>query len=403
MHDLIYVCEYSLPTYKAEGLQAIRMCEAFSRAGMDVTLLHYHYPEDDNDENALNAQSLMTYYQIREAFAIKPIDNASLRLVAKLKPLSSKSIRGLFILGVARSLLTALAVRRESGDLYYTRNLLTAWWLTRMKLPTVYEAMTFPSRRFVPVLRAMGSSSSLIMVVAITSYLARDIVDKASVPARKVRPLHVGVDSEQFEAPAGKGEARYPLGLRADGKFVVYTGGLREDRGIDILLDVARFLDSDAEFLIVGGRPTEVSELERCLKSKGTTNVRLYGHVSPARARLFQKAADILVLPQRRSSPHLTYYTSPAKLFEYMACGRPIVASNIPCIRDVLIDNENALLVEHEAQTEWIRAISLLLNDGDLRERLSKQAQSDARKYTWRSRAEQILNWIREDPFAFRR
>ena len=88
-------------------------------------------------------------------------------------------------------------------------------------------------------------------------------------------------------------------------------------------------------------------------------------------------------------------YTSPLKLFEYMAAACAIVASDLPGWSDVLQNGETALLVPPDDIVAWSDAINSLRNDSELREHLGRNARERAlAKYTWSQRAEAILSHI---------
>ena len=78
------------------------------------------------------------------------------------------------------------------------------------------------------------------------------------------------------------------------------------------------------------------------------------------------------------------------KFFEYMAAGRPIVASGLPAIREILRDGENAVLVPAGDPTAIAGAIQRLIDDRQLAERLATTAHREASSYTWGRRAEQL-------------
>jgi glycosyltransferase involved in cell wall biosynthesis len=94
----------------------------------------------------------------------------------------------------------------------------------------------------------------------------------------------------------------------------------------------------------------------------------------------------VLVLPNIRSTIS-ERYTSPLKLFDYLAAGRAIVASDLPAIREVLTAEYNALLVEPGRADLLAAALSRLDADPALRLRLSRQAFDDAARYGWDARA----------------
>lgn len=75
------------------------------------------------------------------------------------------------------------------------------------------------------------------------------------------------------------------------------------------------------------------------------------------------------------------------KLFEAMAAGRPIIASDIAPLREILHDGHNALLAAPRDTVAWENAVRRLKNDPELALRLAKQAQSDVMAYSWTRRA----------------
>jgi glycosyltransferase involved in cell wall biosynthesis len=97
----------------------------------------------------------------------------------------------------------------------------------------------------------------------------------------------------------------------------------------------------------------------------------------------------VLVLPNPASAIS-TRFTSPLKLFEYMAAGRPIVASDLPSIREVLRHEENALLVEPGNPSALAAGVRRLLDDRALADRLSSAALADVQDYSWNRRAERL-------------
>jgi glycosyltransferase involved in cell wall biosynthesis len=81
---------------------------------------------------------------------------------------------------------------------------------------------------------------------------------------------------------------------------------------------------------------------------------------------------------------------SPVKLFEAMASGRPVVASDLPPIREVIVDGENGLLVDPDDVEGWIAAVRRLQGDPNLPIRLAQQARIMAKDFSWTRRAQRI-------------
>jgi glycosyltransferase involved in cell wall biosynthesis len=181
--------------------------------------------------------------------------------------------------------------------------------------------------------------------------------------------------------------------------LIVYAGHLYPWKGVDLLIDM---LGSTSTFRvrIVGGQPGERDRerLEALAAERHVAGrVEFTGWMPPSQVAAELARADLLVLPNTQS--HLSErYTSPLKLFEYLAAGRPIVASNLPALREVLTDNVNALLVSPGSADALGDACMRLATDPALASRLARQAFDDAAKYSWDVRAtriEAVLNGTR--------
>jgi glycosyltransferase involved in cell wall biosynthesis len=83
-------------------------------------------------------------------------------------------------------------------------------------------------------------------------------------------------------------------------------------------------------------------------------------------------------------------YASPMKMFEYMACGRAIISSDLPAIGEVLNDR-NAVLCPPEEAGAWESALGGLLADAGRRQELARAALQDVQAYTWLERARKAL------------
>ncbi|MGH9411604.1 MAG: glycosyltransferase family 4 protein, partial [Vicinamibacterales bacterium] len=178
----------------------------------------------------------------------------------------------------------------------------------------------------------------------------------------------------------------------SDRPFTIgYAGHLYPWKGVEMIIEAALALP-DARALIVGGHDRE-PDLER-LKVYArdldcADGVEFTGAVPPADVARHLARADALVLPNRRSAIS-DRFTSPLKLFEYMTAGRPIVASDLPSIREVLTHERNALLAEAGNPHAFVAAITRLKDDRALGARLAAQARADVVDYTWAKRAERL-------------
>jgi glycosyltransferase involved in cell wall biosynthesis len=173
---------------------------------------------------------------------------------------------------------------------------------------------------------------------------------------------------------------------------VGFVGSLRPQKGAAHLVELARRCPG-VQFEIVGGEDAEVGALRA--SAAGLPNVVCHGQRSPVDALAFQREMDILAAPSRRiarADGHtLGLFPSPMKLFEYMAAGRPILASDLDTFREVLIHDETALLAPSADVDAWAEALERLA-DVALRRRLGAAARARLlERHTFERRAADIL------------
>jgi glycosyltransferase involved in cell wall biosynthesis len=211
----------------------------------------------------------------------------------------------------------------------------------------------------------------------------RRVLHARGVVAPRVAVEHDAVDAERFACAAShEWDGQAPV--------AVYAGHLFPEKGVGTLVEAARLLD-DVRVKVVGGMPQHVREWRERVGAGGPPNVEFLGHWDPDRIPPCLKAADVLVLPNSSRHAHSALYTSPMKLFEYMAAGRPIVASDVPALREVLRHGENAWLVAPDDPGALAEGIHVVLRDRVLGPRLSAQASSDVRAHTWTARVRRIV------------
>lgn len=181
----------------------------------------------------------------------------------------------------------------------------------------------------------------------------------------------------------------------ADLMNVGYIGHLYEGRGIGLLIDVAR----RCEWLhvhLVGGEPADVDRWRTASSDLG--NVTLYGYVDPAETVRYREMCDVLAAPYQQvvnvagNRVDTSKWMSPLKIFEYMASRKAIVCSDLPVLREVLTNGENALLCAPDDVDQWCRAVKTLCEDDGLRRKLADNAYREYQaKYTWKQRAARML------------
>lgn len=212
----------------------------------------------------------------------------------------------------------------------------------------------------------------------------------------KVLPVPNGVDLATFamveESPL---ELRRKFNLPVDKKLIMYVGHLYHWKGVDTLIEVAEKTKDDKVFVFVGGTNSDLKKYQQIVKSKELKNVLLLGQAKKETIPSYLKSADCLVLPNVPVSRESEIYTSPIKMFEYMASGVPIVASDLPSLREIL-NNRNCLFFKAGDHEELNKKIDLTFLEQAAAQERSKQAREDVSQYSWDKRALKIYNFIYE-------
>jgi len=219
-----------------------------------------------------------------------------------------------------------------------------------------------------------------------------ELFKKDGVSPEKLLMASLGVNEERYKNPLDMQTAREKLNLPLDIPIITLIGDLYEGRGAEILIECAVRM-KNILFLLVGATEKDLERLNKLKNEKSAQNVKIVKYVPPKDVPLFEWASDILVMPYTTKT--LTHnIMSPLKMFEYLAARRPIVSSDFPPLRDVLIHKWNAWLVPPEDVTELCKALEIILSNKILKENLSENAWNTALKFTWKNRAEKILSAI---------
>ena len=285
--------------------------------------------------------------------------------------------------------------RTWGANLVYTWLLPAAVLALQLHLPVVLELHDLPTGAFGPRLfRYFAAHPGKKRLLVITHALAGRLgVENGRLPGADVQVAPNGVDLESYADLPDAAQARRRLGL-AENLTAVYTGHLYAGRGIDLLAGLAGALPA-VNFLWVGGRPEDVAAWKEKLAGLGIRNVVLTGFIDNRRLPLYQAAGDVLLMPYERaiagsSGGNSADICSPMKMFDYLACGRAILTSDLPVIHEILNDAD-ACFCPPEDLPAWTKALVDLLQDAHRRQLLAAQARRDSQRYSWQARAQRAL------------
>ena len=292
-----------------------------------------------------------------------------------------------------RAFFAAVAQR---ADLVYARNLRAAAMASVWGLPLVFEAHSPPQTKFQAwLLRRVISGRGFRLMVVISDRLRQILLEVAAnrLADPQVIVLPDGVDLERFCDTPNIAEARRRLGYPVEGFTAGYAGHLYAGRGIDLIVELAR-RHPRVHFEVAGGDARSVEDRRRRHTAIG--NLRFVGFVANADLPLHLAACDVLLMPYQRQvsttirgDNNTVDWMSPMKMFEYMASGRAVLASDLPALREVLSE-DNARLVPPDDVEAWAEALADLQANASVRTALAKRAEIDVQNYSWRKRVRAV-------------
>ena len=350
------------------------MCEAFAKAGMEVELVVPRQRNHINDDPFI-------YYHVGKSFVISRVSSLDLVSFGRIGFLMQSLTFSLAVLWRVYS-----EVKKRNEIVFYSRDEMLAYLLSLFGMKVVWEAHMGHNNFFIRSLIRRN-----VPIVSISCGLG-DLY--RSYGAKKVLISPDGVDLEQFQIGESRDEARVKLGLPKEIKLVIYTGHLYLWKGADTLAEAAVKLGNNTDVIFVGGTKKDVEFFRN--KYGGVKNLMILGNISHNEIPMYLRAADVLVIPNSAKEKISSMYTSPMKLFEYMASGTPIVASDLPSIREVLNERSAAFFIPDDAES-LASVIIDLLQDPSRRARLSSQILSDIIRFSWDHRANGIISFMHND------
>jgi glycosyltransferase involved in cell wall biosynthesis len=375
-----------LPSRRANTLQVMKMAQALHGLGYEICVL---VPDQ-------GAESEYPRDEIKQLYGLQ----SDLNIVwLPVNP---------YLRGYDYSIKIVRYFRRWGGDVLYTRLPQAAAFGSALKLPTVFEIHDLPGgfmgswlfRRF---LQGSGSRRLVVITQALKADVEKQFGKLLQSPFAVVAPD--GVDLVRYENIPAPEEARRSLResqgvLIPEEKFTLgYSGHFYPGRGMDQILAVAS-KSPEFTFLLIGGNHQDIDVIRSEVSVRALDNIIITGFIPNLNLPLYQAACNVLLMPYQEvveasSGGDIAKYLSPMKMFEYLACGRVVIASDLPVLREVLND-QNSILLHSNDVDAWVEAISDISTDSLRQKSLSERSKNDAMKYSWESRVEQILSgeWL---------
>jgi len=204
-----------------------------------------------------------------------------------------------------------------------------------------------------------------------------------------------GVDPNVFNPSINGDEIRRKYGLK-DRIVIGFSGNFVRWHGIPNLIKaIANVVlhNPNVHLLLIGDSELRHTYEQIARRRNLDKYITFTGVIPYTKVPKYLAACDILVSPQIPIINGVDYHQSPVKIFEYMAMGKPVIASNLGQIGRILKHEETALLVEPRNIDQLTKGILRLIDDKKLAEKLAKRTREEVIKnFTWQKNAERIIS-----------
>lgn len=356
---ILYLSNNRFPTEKAHGLQIAKMCEAFTAEGAGVLLV----APERKQKAAVGGCSAKEFYSLKKDIVVRRIWNVDF-LLSKFVP------RGIAYFLQSFSFALSFILRRWKYKKYtiYSR---TFPPLMGYRGRWFFEAHTFPKSFFGRIAQRIFLRNARGLV-CISEALAKKY---AAIYKGGILIAHDGVDLALFGKASKKG-----------GNAVLYTGSPYKEKGVLTLAKACEKLKG-VKCVFVGGNEDEPEFIKLRKVAKRSTVIPYVRHTEIP--KYIAKAA-LLVIPNSAKDKAFSEDTSPLKLFEYMASGKKILASDVPATRAIL-DESTAWFFKADDADDLRKKIIEALRSKDAK---GKRASRVVTKYSWKLRAKAILSFL---------
>jgi glycosyltransferase involved in cell wall biosynthesis len=303
-----------------------------------------------------------------------------------------------------RALLAHIAVHPDY-DVVHFRNIWDGFHLAqnkkRLGYKTLFEVNGLPSIEL--KYHYPGLDSELLSKIKEQEIAALHLSDAIICPSRVTRDYiaSLGLDRSLVTViPNGVSASDFsptPLPAR-NGRVptLLYIGTLADWQGLDVVVKaLPKVLERQAVRLQIVGRGRS---RQRKILAKQIRKLGIEEHVTVLPAVPHHEIpaliadADICIAPLGLNDRNVTQGACPIKLLEYMAAGRPLLASNMPIVRELIREDVDALLFSPNDPADLARQVVTLLDDFELSQRLAESASERAlTKFTWRESQKKLV------------
>ena len=229
-------------------------------------------------------------------------------------------------------------------------------------------------------------------IVASTEREKKELVLRYGSSPEQIGVVPCGVNLELFQ-PMDKGMARQKIGF-ADGNIILFVGRIEPLKGVDHLLKAVQYLRSGQELIlvIIGGDEHSQHEMEKLQALSRDLHIQdsvdFLGMVKYEQMPYFYSAADVCVVP--------SYYESFGLVaLESLACGTPVVASDVGDLKSIIRQGETGYVVDDNTPHQLATKIALILSSTDRNSEFALSVRESVNRFNWPNIAKSIVRECR--------
>lgn len=380
MHILTY-CDEDLGVAAGGSRQVLELIRALALQGHDVTVMA---PQSVEEKGTFTGSA-----QVHTVFV--PVIRWG-----GLRPLS-------FFWGSLSMLKSVLSVTRPEVVLWFDSpgQMAPLWALRNDPCPVVYVVNGLPHEEVQGMWRCPPLRDLLSYGLRLASRKAKTVVSvcpEVLAGLRKLEPIETkrcsvirnGVDPDLF-SPQSQGTIRAELGLASPGPYIGFVGGFFPWHGLETLIEAVAIVAKSyttVQCLLVGDGQTKQNLEEYVRRLQLSAYVQFTGRADFEMVPKWIAAFDVCVVLHRQTR---SYPGDSMKLWEYLACGRPVVATAGPGYGDMVEELRCGLSVRADDPNDLARQLLALLGNHHLRIDMGERGRTAAvRSHTWAARAAQL-------------
>lgn len=365
-------------------IKGIKLMEALRACGHEVKIYWRKDQPSNNGDAAIHVQSrtrqaLKRYldrllHEPNQLLSNLRYQREEERLIAADKPdllISRLDVYLFSAVRLAQRLRLPLVLEVDSPEAYEFRKFSTRYW----RLPRVLESIE------------AYNIQNADACVTVSNKLA-DYFQTQGVSQERMHVISNGADLTKFNPNLPSAEVRAKYGLQ-NAIVIGFIGSFHYWHGVEnliALIKTATANNAAVKFLMVGDGGALKPQLQKFVAENNLAQrVILTGHVAHDEVGKHVAAMDIVLAPY---PPLEFFYYSPVKIYEYMACGKPVLSSRLGQIEEIITDGANGFLAQPGDNADYNRKLARLIADVNLRQRVGAEAyQTIVRQHTWEHKA----------------